>query len=242
LRYAILFSGMSFRRHVNGLELCYRTLVDRLGFEPGHIRILNYDGSLGAFGDPETGGDPDTTPVWPGDDTPCRMPVSGPGNRGAFQKALGELELTAEDDLFINTMGHGADFGGPDGPDLFTYPRSQRYRRDQFCADLTTLAPHRSLTILMAQCFSGGFIRALLAASPALATYVATAAGAGQRSFRDLRQPQWDSFQLNWITAIANNVTLHEAFQYATRPEIVHPHDTPQSAAQPDWAGTLKLR
>jgi hypothetical protein len=233
---------MSFRRHVNGLELCYRTLVDRLGFEPGHIRILNYDGSRGAFGDPETGGDPDTTPVWPGDDTPCRMPVSGPGNRGAFQKALGELELTAEDDLFINTMGHGADFGGPDGPDLFTYPRSQRYRRDQFCADLTTLAPHRSLTILMAQCFSGGLIRALLAASPAVATYVATAAGAGQRSFRDLRQPQWDSFQLNWITAIANNVTLHEAFQYATRPDIVHPHDTPQSAAQPHWAGTLKLR
>ena len=61
-------------------------------------------------------------------------------------------------------------------------------------------------------------------------------------SFRDLRQPQWDSFQLNWITAIANNVTLHEAFQYATRPDIVHPHDTPQSAAQPHWAGTLKLR
>jgi hypothetical protein len=242
LRYAILFSGMSFRRHVNGLELCYRTLVDRLGFEPGHIRILNYDGSLGAFGDPATGGDPHPTPVWPGDETPCRMPVSGPGNRGAFQRALSELELTAEDDLFINTMGHGADFGGPDGPDLFTYPHSQRYRRDQFCADLTTLAPHRSLTILMAQCFSGGFIRALLAASPAVATYVATAAGAGQRSFRDLRQPQWDSFQLNWITAIANNVTLHEAFQYATRPDIVHPHDTPQSAAQPDWARTLRLR
>jgi Peptidase C13 family len=227
---------MSFRRHVNGLELCYRTLIDRLGFEPDRIQILNYDGSLAAYGDA------DTTPVWPGDDTPWRMPVSGPGNRSAFQKVLSELELTAEDDLFINTLGHGADFGGPDGPDLFTYPHSQRYRRDDFCADLATLAPHRSLTVLMAQCFSGGFIQAVLAASPAAATYVATAAGAGQRSFRDIRQPQWDSFQLNWITAIANNVTLHEAFEYATRPGIGHPHDTPQSAAQPAWAGTLKLR
>jgi len=227
---------MSFRRHVNGLELCYRTLVERLGFEPGHIQVLNYDGSLAAFGDP------DTAPVLPGDETPCRMHISGPGNRDAFQKALGELELTAEDDLFINTMGHGDDFGGPDGPDLFTYPHSQRYRRDDFCADLKTLAPHRSLTMLMAQCFSGGFIRAVLAASRAAATYVATAAGEGQRSFRDLRQPQWDSFQLNWITAIANNVTVHEAFQYATRPEVVHPQDTPQSAAQPAWAGTLRLR
>jgi Peptidase C13 family len=235
LRYAILFSGMSFRRHVNGLELCYRTLVDRLGFEPGHIRVLNYDGSYAAYGD-------DNAPAWPGDDTPYRMSVSGPGNRRAFQRALGELELTAADDLFINTMGHGADFGGPDGPDLFTYPHSQHYRRDQFCADLAMLEPHRSLTILMAQCFSGGFIHSVLAASPAAATYVATAAGAGQRSFRDLRQPQWDSFQRNWITAIADNVTLNEAFQYATRPDVVHPQDTPQSAARPAWAGTLKLR
>jgi len=236
LRYAILFSGMSFRRHVNGLELCYRTLVDRLGFEPGRIRVLNYDGSRGAYGDPEV------TPVYPGDDTPWRMPVSGPGNRIALQRVLGELELTAEDDLFINTMGHGDDFGGPDGPDLFTYPHCKRYRRDDFCADLATLAPHRSLTMVMAQCSSGGFIRAVLDASPAAATYVATAAGAGQQSFRDLRQPQWDSFQLNWITAIANNVTVHEAFQYATRPDIVHPQDTPQSAANPPSAAALKLR
>jgi len=108
--------------------------------------------------------------------------------------------------------------------------------------NLTMLEPHRSLTILMAQCFSGGFIQSVLAASPAAATYVATAAGAGQRSFRDLRQPQWDSFQRNWITALADNVTLNEAFQYATRPDIVHPQDTPQSAAQPAWAGTVKLR
>lgn len=235
MRYAVLFSGFSFRRHVNGLELSYRTLVERLGFEPSHIRILNYDGSLAAYGD-------EKVPAWPGDDTPYRMSVSGPGNRGAFQRALGELDLTAADDLFINTMGHGADFGGTDGPDLFTYPQSQRYRRDQFCADLATLAPHRSLTILMAQCFSGGFIDAVLAASPAAATYVATAARAGYSSFRDLRHPEWDSFQRNWITAIADNVTLDEAFQYATRPDLVHPNDTPQSAARPAWAGALKLR
>ncbi len=234
MKYAILFSGLSLRRHVNGLELCYRTLVDRLGFEPGHIRVLNYDGSLAAYGD-------DPVPAWPGDNTPFRMSVSGPGNRGAFQRALRELELTAADDIFINTMGHGADFGGPDGPDLFTYPHSQRYRRDQFCADLATLAPHRSSTIVMAQCFSGGFIDALLASSRAAATYVATAARAGHSSFRDLRHPEWDSFQRNWITAIGGNVTLDEAFAYAIRPDIVHPRDTPQSAARPAWAGTLRL-
>src|SRR3569832_1662195 len=223
---------MSFRRHVNGLELCYRTLGERLGFEPGQIQVLNYDGSLAAY-------EADTAPVWPGADTPYRMCVSGPGNRYAYQRALRKLELTAADDLFINTMGHGADFGGADGPELITYPHSKLYRRDQFCADLTTLAPHRPLTILMAQCFSGCFIDAVLAASPAAVTYVATAARAGHRSFRDLRQPEWDSFQRNWITAIAENVTLDEAFQYATRPDIVHPHDTPHSAARPAMAGTL---
>jgi hypothetical protein len=236
LRYAILFSGMSFRRHVNGLELCYRTLVDRLGFEPGHIRILNYDGSLGAYGDTHC------PPAWPGDGKPYRMPVSGPGTRGAFQRVLGELHLAAEDDLFINTMGHGGHFGGTDGPNLLTYPHCKRYRRDDFCSDLTLLQPLRSMTLLMAQCFSGGFIPAVLAASPAAATYIATASVEQDRSFRDLAHPEWDSFQRNWITAIGDNVTVHEAFQYATRPDVVHPHDTPQSAAKPARAGTLKLR
>jgi hypothetical protein len=236
LHYAILFSGMSFRRHLNGLELCYRTLVDRLDFSPGHIRVLNYDGSLAAYGDS------DLAPVWPGDGTSYRMCVNGPGNRDAFQRVLRELDLTAADDLFINTMGHGEHFGGPDGPDLLTHPHCKRYRRDQFCADLRLLAPHRSLTMVMAQCFSGGFIRAVLAASPAEATYIATAASEQQASFRDPRQPQWDSFQRNWITAIGGNVTVHEAFLYATRPDIAHPHESPQSAAQPAWAGTLKLR
>ena len=53
MRHAILFSGMSFKRHVNGLEFCYRTLVDQLGFATDAIHVLNYDGSLRCFGGTE---------------------------------------------------------------------------------------------------------------------------------------------------------------------------------------------
>ena len=121
LRYAILFSGISVRRHVNGLELCYRTLVDRLGFASENIRVLNYDGSLRAYGAL-------ATPIF---DVARRWfavshGVSGPGSRSAFQQALRDRRCEADptDDLFINTMGHGGHHGGSRGPDLFVHPLS----------------------------------------------------------------------------------------------------------------------
>jgi hypothetical protein len=237
LRYAILFSGISVRRHVNGLELCYRTLVDRLGFASENIRVLNYDGSLRAYGDC----DPIFT--WPGDRSPFRMVVSGPGSRSAFQQALSDVgaKLTPTDDLFINTLGHGGHHGGTRGPDLFVHPHSERYRRDEFCADLGSLPPHRSLTVLMAQCFSGGFIQGVLDASPADATYIATATDERHQSFADFAQPDWDSFQRNWVCAVGAHISFEDAFERATHPDIANPCDRPQSAARPPWAATLNL-
>src|SRR5262249_23683325 len=108
-RYAILFSGMSFRHHVNALELSYRALVEVLGFAPSNINVLNYDGSLRAFGDTE-----DTpTAAWPGDGTPHRMIVNAAGSRAALRAALHEIatRLGPEDQLFINTTGHGGHHG-----------------------------------------------------------------------------------------------------------------------------------
>ena len=172
MRYAILFSGMSFRRHVNGLEFCYRTLVD-LGFATDNIHILNYDASLRAFGDSEH------TPceAWPGDNTAYRMVVSAAGSRAAFQLALRAIreKLTRDDQVFINTTGHGGHHGDGRGPDLITYPHGERYKRRDFCADLATLPPHRSLVVLMAQCFSGGFNHAVVDASRAASTFIASA-------------------------------------------------------------------
>src|SRR5215470_11822998 len=96
---------MTFRRRLNGLEFCYRTLVDRLGFDPEAIQVLTYDGSLRTFGDPQDV----ELPLWPGDATPYRLRPSGEGTRSAFQHAVRTLsaKLTEDDQVFINTTGHG---------------------------------------------------------------------------------------------------------------------------------------
>jgi hypothetical protein len=257
LRYGILFSGMSFRRHVNGLEFCYRTLVERLGFAADAIYVLNFDGSLRAYGDPEG----KSHGVWPGDGTAYRMVVNAEGSRAAFQQALGAIgaRLKPDDQLFINITGHGGNRGDEDGPDLITHPFCQRYGRDEFSADLAQLPRHRSLVVLMAQCFSGGFIEAVLAASPAAATYIATATAQMYQSFREPTDGNWDSFQRNWLAAVAGHdvdgsaiagrggrrdskrISVHEAFGYAAHPNIGNPYDSPQFGARPASAGESTL-
>jgi hypothetical protein len=256
VRYAILFSGMSFRRHVNGLEFCYRTLVDHLGFATDNIRVLSYDGSLHAFGD--QGGDP--CGIWPGDGTPQRMVVNAEGSRAAFQHALRAIgeKLTPDDQLFINTTGHGGHNGDGRGPHLLTYPYCERYKRLEFCADLATLPTHRSLVVLMAQCFSGGFNRAVVDASRAAATFIASATSETRQSFVSFDDGNWDSFQRNWIAALAGRdvngaaieatgraksgrITVGEAFRYASTCRGSNPYDSPEFATSPDSAGEMTL-
>ena len=244
---------MSFRRHVNGLEFCYRTLVDRLGFAPENIHVLNYDGSLRAFGDSDGG----SCGVWPGDGTAYRMRVSADGSREAFQQALATIgaKLTADDQLFINTTGHGGHHGDGWGPDLITFPHCQRYQRGQFCADLATLPQHRCLVVLMAQCFSGGFNQAVIDASRAESTFIAAATSETRPSFMALDDVNWDSFQRNWIAGLAGRdvdgtviapgaegpMSVADAFRYATTCPARSLYDSPEFAARPASAGALTL-
>jgi hypothetical protein len=257
LRYAILFSGMSFRRHVNGLEFCYRTLVDRYGFATDNIYVLNYDASLRAFGDQEDA----SCGLWPGDGTAHRMVVNAQGSRAAFQHALRAIgeKLTPDDQLFINTTGHGGHHGDGRGPDLLTYPHCERYKRRDFCADLAALPPHRSLVVLMAQCFAGGFNQAVIDASRAESTFIAAATSETRQSFMSFNDSNWDSFQRNWLAALAGRdvdgasieviagrvtggpITVREAFTYASTCPGRNPYDSPEFAASADSAGDLTL-
>jgi hypothetical protein len=257
MRYAILFSGMSLRRHINGLEFCYRTLVDHLGFAADNIHVLNYDASLRACGDSEHA----PCEAWPGDNTAYRLVVNAAGSRAAFQHALHAIgeKLTADDQLFINTTGHGGHHGDGRGPDLITYPHGERYKRGDFCADLATLPPHRSLVVLMAQCFSGGFNHAVVDASRAASTFIASATSETRPSFMSFDDRNWDSFQRNWIAALAGRdvdgspiathagragslrITVSEAFAYASTCPGRSPYDSPEHAARPETAGEVTL-
>jgi hypothetical protein len=257
LRYAILFSGMTERRNLNGLEFCYRTLVDCLGFHADNIQVLTYDGSLRTTDAPLQADSAHT--VWPGDGSQHRIRVTGEGSREAFTRVVQTLKrtLTEDDLLFINTTGHGGDYGDGRGPFLVAYPRRTRYWVHDFCEDLAGLPRCRSLAVLMAQCFSGGFNHAVLEASPATQTFIASASSRYSYAMRE--DLNWDSFERNWIAALAGRdvdgamiarqpdgadkggMSVREAFQYAMTCRGRNPCDSPTCAAGPDTAGEMTL-
>jgi hypothetical protein len=72
-RYALLYSGMSNKRHLNDMEFLYRTLIDVYAFDPAHIYALSYDGTLNTQDGVQT--------HWPGDGTAYRIKITGQGNK-----------------------------------------------------------------------------------------------------------------------------------------------------------------
>lgn len=256
MRHAILFSGITERRNVNGLEFSYRILLEQFGFAAENVYVLVGNGSLQTT---DESIEDRTQTLWPGDGTKYRLKVTGQGNRHSLIKVLLALKsrLTTDDLLFINTTGHGGNYGDGRGPFLVTYPRRARYWVDEFCSDLAQLPRHRSLVVLMAQCFSGGFNRPILQASPATQTYVASASDRHSHAMdSDLN---WDSFQRNWLAALAKRdvngampsrqlnlprqspVTVAQAFVYAATSPSRHLSDAPAFAAQPESATTITL-
>ncbi|HVO44981.1 MAG TPA: C13 family peptidase [Steroidobacteraceae bacterium] len=246
MRYAILFSGMTQRRHLNGLEFCYRTLLDRRGFEPCNVFVFSYDGSL-RTADGRTG-DPSSEP-WPGDGSGFRMKVSGPGTPRALQRVLVRLEQQLEpaDEIFIHTSGHGGNHGDGRGPQLVVYPHWQRYQSREFYVDLARLPRHRALVVMMSQCYSGGFGEGVLAASRAESTCFVAAASALTSSHAMADDNHWDGFSRHWIAAwggydvdgspitfapaacaeAALLAPARQAFDYASAPSCREPLDQP---------------
>jgi hypothetical protein len=247
-RHAILYSGMSNMRHLNDLEFCYRTLIDRYAFEPKNIYVCNYDCSLDTQDGPGT--------IWPGDGTPYRIQVNQPGNRAGMQAVLGELKhkLKHHDLLFIHTNNHGDNSGGMSF--LCEYPSWGVYWSNEFCADLAKLPHYRSLLVMMEQCNSGGFNAPVLAASTAHATSIASAAIATQSSYAS-PDGNWDSFARDWIAAQAGHdpygaalafnpdtnidgaIEATEAYAYAKA--VQNPSDSPNFNESSAAGGALTL-
>ena len=248
-RYAILYSGMSNRRHLNDLEFCYRMLVDRYGFDKNNIYVCNYDCSLDTQDGP-------TVTHWPGNNTPYRIKVTNQGNRAEFQLVLNELKskLKPHDLLFIHTNNHGDNFGS--GSFLCEYPSWGQYMVGDFCADLAGLPKYRSLIVMMEQCNAGGFNAPVIAASTADNTSIASAAISTQSSYAS-PDGNWDSFARDWIAAqighdpygaaLAHNadtngdgvIEAREAYHYAL--SVQNPYDSPNFSQSSTAGGDITL-
>lgn len=247
-RYAILYSGMSNKRHLNDLEFCYRMLIDRYGFDKNKIYVLTYDGTLNTQDGVQTN--------WPGDNTPYRIHVNNQGNKAAFKAVFNTLKgkLKANDLLFIHTNNHGDNNGTESF--LCTYPSWGTYMASEFCADLATLPQYRSLIVMMEQCNSGGFNLPVLAASTANNSSIASAAIATQSSYVSA-DGNWDPFARDWIaaqaghtafgTALAHNpdgngngvIEAEEAYEYAL--SVQDPRDSPNFNESSEAGGDITL-
>lgn len=247
-RYAILYSGMSNNRHLNDLEFCYRMLIDRYGFDPKKIQVLNYDGTLNTQEGPPA--------VWPGDGTAYRIKINGEGHRAAFQTAFNNIKskMAAHDLLFIHTNNHGDN--DVTQSYLCEYPSWGQYFASDFCTDLKVLPKYRSLIVMMEQCNSGGFNAPVLAASTASATSIASAAIASQSSWAS-PDGNWDSFARDWLAAeighdpygaaLASNpdtdadgvIEAEEAYQYAL--SVQNPSDSPNYDESSEAGGDITL-
>jgi hypothetical protein len=249
-RYAILYAGMSNRRHLNDMEFLYRTLVDVYAFDPAHIQVLSYDGTLNTQDGVQT--------IWPGDGTPYRIHVNAEGNRAAFETAVDHLKhrIREHDTLLIHCNNHGDYDGTPGTSFLCTYPNWGKYYNTDFSAKLGELPKFRHLIVMLEQCNSGGFNGSIIAKSTAHATSVASAAIESQSSFAS-PDGNWDSFARDWTAAQAGHdpfgaalafnpdtngdgrIEATEAFGYADA--IQNPQDSPNFSESSVAGGKIAL-
>ncbi|PWT86705.1 MAG: hypothetical protein C5B58_00970 [Acidobacteria bacterium] len=225
-RYAILYSGMSNKRHLNDMEFLYRVLVDTYWFPKGNIYALSYDGTLNTQDGVQT--------KWPGDNTKYRIQITGEGTRAEFENAVDDLKgrIKRDDLLLIHTNNHGGYDGTPSTANLCTYPDWDGYYATDFANKIGELPPYRSLIVMMEQCHAGGFNNLIINKSTAEATSVASAATEPNNSYVTA-DGNWDPFARDWIAAQAGQdpfgtalsfdpdsngdgkISAYEAFHYA---------------------------
>lgn len=254
-RYAILFSGMSNKRHLNDMEFLYRTLIDVYAFDPAHIYALSYDGTLNTQDGVQAN--------WPGDGTAYRINITGFGNRAGFEAAVDDLKtkMHARDTLLIHCNNHGdSDWmqgaWTPGTSFLCTYPSWGSYYNADFAAKLAQLPKFRQLIVMLEQCHAGGFNAPILAQSTAAATSVASAATEFQNSYVSA-DGNWDPFARDWIAAQAGHdpfgaalaynpdadsdgkIEAEEAYGYANA--VMDPRDSPNFSESSEAGGDIAL-
>jgi hypothetical protein len=249
-RYAIMFSGMSNKRHLNDMEFLYRTLVDIYSFDPENIYVLHYDGTLNTQDGMQT--------QWPGDNTAYRIHITGEGTGAAFESAVNGLKgkIGHKDLLLIHANNHGGYDGTPGTANLCTYPNWDAYYANDFANKLAELPKYRKLIVMLEQCHAGGFNNTIIAKSTADATSVASAATEPNNSYVSA-DGNWDPFARDWIAAQAGydafgaalafnpdadgdrKIEAEEAFAYANAIRLAA--DTPNFSESSEAGGDITL-
>jgi hypothetical protein len=249
-RYAILWSGMSNKRHLNDMEFLYRTLIDRYGFASGDIYAMSYDGTLNTQDGVQS--------HWPGDGTSYRINVTGQGTRTDFEAAVDDLKkrIKQNDLLLVHINNHGGWDETPGSAYFFTYPGWGSYYASDFAAKLGQLPKYYRLMAMLEPCHAGGFNAPIIAQSTAGATSVASAALEPYNSYVSA-DGNWDPFARDWVAAMAGHdafggalafnpdsnsdgrISAHEAYDYANAIKLAA--DTPNYSESSVAVGQASL-
>jgi hypothetical protein len=160
-RYALLWtSQISNRRHVEDLEFAYRILRHRFGFPAANIKVLCYDGTIGA-----TDATAAQMATWVGDGTPYQMKVDASATKAHLQSTLTDLsnKMNSSSLLFVHTNNHGS-------PSGLCVDNSSVLTPTEWGSMLDGMKSFGTLVVTMEQCYSGAFSQPTLDHSQASQT------------------------------------------------------------------------
>lgn len=248
--YVVMINGgmsklMNHERYWNDCSFLYTTLRQKYRIPKRNITVLMSDG-----------GDPGNDMLRDGAGGFASSPadLDGDGERdvyltATYQQVGGTLStlartLTADDHLFLFLMDHGDTADGYNASYVWLWNK-QQLTDQQLAAHLSAFHVG-SMSILMGQCNSGGFIDDLQGEG----RVIATSCMGNELSWACADKP-YDEFVYHWTSAVAGHdadgravdadsngdgrVTMREAFVYAQ--EHDSRQETPQYVSQPEELG-----
>ncbi|MBN1763260.1 MAG: hypothetical protein JW878_09350 [Methanomicrobia archaeon] len=261
--YAVIISGgydlaNNWCRYWNDVAFIYTTLTQIYGYADDHIYVLMADGT-----DP---GDDRRVYEWNStrgdfeywiDSSPLDLDGDGDGDvdyattRANITAVFDALSGTigAGDSLFVFATDHGSYNTSTQKAVLILW--GDYIYDDEFTLELNKISNEtEAVMIVMAQCFSGGFIADLLPGSQD--RVIATACNETELSWAMLPYYYYDEFSYLWTSAVAwqtpegvpvnadsnsdGAVSMREAFDYAVALDTAN--ETPQYSESPAGVGS----
>jgi hypothetical protein len=261
--YALLVSGgvsreYNYARYWNDISSMYKALIQTYGYQKEHIYVLLSDGAnTGTDQLASYGPEPDYIPNYidsPKDlDGDTNPEVNGNAKKSTLISVLGNLDsiIDGDDNLFIFVTNHGGnDNTQQQNVKLYLWGTGT----DAFITDTEFVnalpSDAKSVTLMMEQCFGGGFIDNFRTKYTNLPTkaVIMTAAKYNEYSWGN-------AFSYPWINGVANpllsdtsrdgRASMSEAFIWARKNDAYYlmnpPKETPQLLSLPSGTGTSQF-
>jgi hypothetical protein len=250
--YAVIISGganayNNWVRYWNDCEAIYSALVNVYGYLDSHIYVLISDGTSSGNDRHLYDGTYDSSPLdLDGDgDNDIQYSATKSNISSVFNTLSGILD--SDDFLFIYTTDHG---GLQSGDDVYINLWGETMNDDEFATEVDKVSAG-SISVVMEQCYSGGFVSDLSASGRT----IATACSASESSYAMSPSYIYDEFVFHWTAAVAGEdpdgntidadenddgyVSMQEAFNYAESEDVCS--ETPQYNSTYHWGYYLTL-